>query len=131
MEKFLNYPDFQLKNFVKYFLLFFLNSVFRVASVSLITTFFHTYTFLIFFIFVILEMALILILLPIYKLYNEEDLQHQWVECGILSWLTMTNFDNTKAGVMLRLASSYFIFILYSAFLLTITIICAINPNKV
>ena len=131
MEKFLNYPDFQLKSFAKYFLIFFLNSVFRVSSLSLITTFFHTYTFLIFFIVIVIEMTMILILLPIYKLYNEEDLQLQWIECGFLSWLTMTNFDNTKAAVMLRMASTYFIFFLYSAFLLSITTICAINPNIV
>ena len=129
MEKFLNYPDFQFKNVVKYFLIFFLDSFFKVASISLITTFFHTYTFLIVFIVIILKMALILILLLIYKLYNEEDLQHQWIECGLLSWLTITNLDNTRAAVILRMVSSYFIFIIYSSLLLTITIMCAINPN--
>ena len=120
---------------LKYWPVFFLNIVFRVFSLSVIGS---ACRILVILIFLMIVSILFLCGFTI-ECYNktlsgqtlplETDFRKQYFESFLLSFITITNLDNTRAAVFWRKVSSYSILVYYTVILLIIFIILIQEDN--
>ena len=120
---------------MKYWPVFFLNIVFRVFSLSVIGS---ACRILVILIFLMIVSILFLCGFTI-ECYNktlsgqtlplETDFRKQYFESFLLSFITITNLDNTRAAVFWRKVSSYSILVYYTVILLIIFIILIQEDN--
>ena len=118
------------KNYLLPTLVIILNTVGKIMSISIISVFFE---FILLFIIGGYFFTLILTLfitLFLYDLFEEEDKVQQLGEALILGFLTQTNLSDTRAAKIARMILFYFTLILYCGIVMTIMIICNVNPDN-
>ena len=118
------------KNIAKYFPVFFLNTVFRVVSLSIMAKFFR------FWIIAIWVGCVILLFISggICQFCNktlaaETDFKQQWFDGFILSFITVSNLENTRAAIFWRRMYFYWTFMFYSTFLLALLVILNVGGS--
>ena len=79
--------------------------------------------------------ALFILILPItwclVGLGKEKDERQQWLEATWLSFLTQTNLRDTRTDKIVRMVLCYTSLIFYCGMVMTIVIICNVNPDNV
>jgi len=113
---------------LKYFFIMFFISMFKVMSVSLMWVMFRFGAMFIMFGYCGVLYVCLLISARCHNLREEEDLFQQGFEC-FLSWLTVTNLENTRTAKIIRLVSTYSSIIFYSSILIIIAVIANVDPN--
>jgi len=114
---------------VKYFPIMFLNSAFRIITISLLATILQVNSLLIvLLVWVLANMIFYVTYKCSREVKTEKDKDLQCVECTMLSFYTMTNLDNTKAARFYRKLSTYLYFIVYSLIMLSM-ILAVLNKE--
>ena len=134
IEKFLDsrHNNDEVKKMLVYYPIFLLNSIFKVAALSLIFVFFQIMSLLIFLPIALLNMVIGGQIRGRHFLLNEKsyDLSQQAMEM-IMSFFTLTNLQSTRVAGLYRLRNIYMCFVSKSIILVTIVAICTIDPTGV
>ena len=85
------------KNILKYFPIMFLNSIFKVMTLSLVVVLSKIGAIVIIAIYCLLLFVFLKIIERYHSVGEEEDWQQQRFECNGLSFLTVTNLESTRA----------------------------------
>ena len=107
------------KNFVKYFPLIFLNSIFKVLSLVIIIVTIRGWSSL----FIFLQLFLSFMI--------NWKTQTSNVESDTLGWLTITNLENKLNATKIRMVSIYYNVVVYSVVLLIILFVANTVPENV
>ena len=101
----------------KYFPIMFLNSTFRIMTISLVAIIFQTNSIYVIAVGWSMEIIISLIFfkcaVSFDKMEKEKEWQSQYIE-SMLSFYTMTNLDNTKSARFFRKLSTFYYVIFYS-----------------
>ena len=133
IEKFLHSRGkVDIWNILKYLPIFFFNSIFKVASLSIIFVFFKVLSLAFFPLHVILNIMFGARMKRNHFLLNEtsNDLNQQGCEV-LLSCFTTTNLQHTRVAGLYRLQNTYLCLVTKSLILITIAAICNIAPDTV
>ena len=118
-----------LRNLALYFPIFFLTSVFKVMSLSILATFTQIWSLF----GVITTIFLCGVFVgPIGRRYNYSNFKTVTGQGTFnLHWLTLTALGKNATSTRTRTVYTYYFFLFYTIFLTTITLICNINPALV
>ena len=133
IEKFLHSRGkVDIWNILKYLPIFFFNSIFKVASLSIIFVFFKILSLAFFPLHVILNIMFGARMKRNHFLLNEtsNDLNQQGCEV-LLSCFTITNLQHTRVAGLYRLQNTFLCLLTKSLILITIAAICNIAPDTV
>ena len=98
----------KIKNFIKYYPIFLLNSTFRVMSATITVLFFREFSLIIFLVYSS-TLKMVLNLYGRYKkLVAPKELRRQMVESVCLSFVTNTNLESTPIAKHCRSVTFYF-----------------------
>ena len=103
----------KIKNFIKYYPIFFLNSTFRVMSATITVLFFREFSLIIFLVY----SSTLKMVLNLYGRYKKvvapKELRKQLVESICQSFVTNTNLESTPIAKHCRKVTFYFNLIFY------------------
>ena len=119
-----------LKNIIIYYPIFFLTSIFKVMALSIILTFNQIWSFLSIFLGILI--CGYFFLGPIRKKFHFRDFEAGG-QRGLFNfgWLTITALNKNPSAARDRPVYTYFFFLFYTLYLISITLICNINPSLV
>ena len=120
-----------IKNFLLPVLVMILNTFGKILSISILTVFFQGIILLI--IFSGFFVAFVLPSLFFWRWCQRMD-KNKWqqvLEAGVLGFITQTNLSNSRPARIVRMIVFYFSLIVYCSIVMTINIICNLDPDNV
>ena len=117
----------KLKHVAKYFLIFFLNSLFKISSTVIFFLFFDKFHLASILVYNVILYKFINFCGGYFNISNKKDFKIQMKESATMGFATTSNLENTQAAKRCRLLSFYYNLISYILALVSILIICYIN----
>ena len=109
-------------------LVIFLNTLGKILCVTIIAVFFQFNIFA-FGLYIGPLFVLLTLSGPLYSLNKEEDFNQQLLEAIFLGFISQSNLNRSRSAKVVRLVLFYFTLTYYSILMMTIMVICNVNPN--